>query len=55
MTMAQGTHEMNCAQEPAARACFIDQRGTAKQDAPRQMFTNPTKIRTRQFLASILH
>jgi polar amino acid transport system ATP-binding protein len=54
MTMVLATHEMGFARELADRVCFMDQGVIAEHGTPEQMFTNPTKDRTRQFLASVL-
>ncbi|WP_223422776.1 amino acid ABC transporter ATP-binding protein [Tateyamaria pelophila] len=54
ITMVLATHEMGFARELADRVCFMDQGVIAEEGSPDQIFSAPQKIRTRQFLASIL-
>lgn len=54
MTMVLATHEMGFARDLADRICFMDQGVIAEEGTPEEIFSNPRKERTRQFLASVL-
>lgn len=54
MTMLIATHEMGFARDVADRVCFLDGGVILEQGPPRQLFTNPTQPRTRQFLQRIV-
>lgn len=54
ITMVLATHEMGFARDLADRICFMDQGVIAEEGPPEQIFSNPQKARTRQFLASVL-
>lgn len=54
ITMVLATHEMGFARELADRICFMDQGVIAEEGPPAEIFSNPQKARTRQFLASVL-
>lgn len=54
MTMVLATHEMGFARELADRVCFMDQGVIAEDGTPDQIFSAPSKERTRRFLASVL-
>lgn len=50
MTMVIVTHEMSFAKEVADRVIFMDDGVIVEQGDPKQVLTNPTKERTREFL-----
>ncbi|WP_415401970.1 amino acid ABC transporter ATP-binding protein [Tateyamaria sp. SN3-11] len=54
MTMVLATHEMGFARELADRVCFMDQGVIAEEGTPDQIFSAPSKARTKRFLASVL-
>src|SRR5438270_6410975 len=54
LTMLMVTHQMGFAKEFADRVCFFYQGKICEQGAPRELFTNPTNERTRQFLSAVL-
>nr|WP_041611370.1 amino acid ABC transporter ATP-binding protein [Treponema primitia] len=54
MTMLVVTHEMNFARDVADRVIFMYEGSVLESGHPREMFTNPTNERTRQFLQSVL-
>ncbi len=54
MTMVLATHEMSFARDVADRVVFMDQGVVAEEGAPEDIFANPKRDRTRQFLASVL-
>jgi polar amino acid transport system ATP-binding protein len=54
MTMVLATHEMGFARELADKVCFIDQGRILEEGPPDVLFSNPTKERTREFLARVL-
>ena len=54
MTMIIATHEMGFAREVASKVCFLDGGRILEEGTPEQIFTNPTELRTRSFLARVL-
>jgi len=54
MTMLIATHEMGFARDIASRVCFLDEGVIAEQGPPAQIFGDPQRDRTRQFLARIV-
>ena len=54
MTMVVVTHEMEFAKNVSDKVVFMDQGVIAEEGDPRQMFTNPQKPRTREFLSRYL-
>jgi polar amino acid transport system ATP-binding protein len=51
MTMLVVSHEMRFAREAANRVIFMDGGRIVEQGTPEQVFSAPTEIRTREFLA----
>ena len=54
MTMIIVTHEMRFASEVADRVLFMDGGVVVEEGPPDQIFTSPTKDRTRAFLKKYL-
>ena len=54
LTMLVVTHEMEFAREVADRVVFMDRGIIAEEGSPEQIFNNPVKERTRDFLRRIL-
>jgi polar amino acid transport system ATP-binding protein len=54
MTMIIATHEMGFAREVASKVCFLDGGRILEEGPPEQIFTGPTELRTRSFLARVL-
>ncbi len=54
MTMVIVTHEMGFAREVAHRVLFMDEGVIAEDGPPEQIFTNPQRLRTREFLSKVL-
>jgi len=54
MTMLIATHEMGFARDVADRVGFLDDGVILEQGPTRELFTNPTQPRTRQFLQRIV-
>lgn len=54
LTMLVVTHEMGFANEVADRVVFMDKGIIAEEGTPAQIFNNPTRERTREFLKRIL-
>jgi ABC-type polar amino acid transport system ATPase subunit len=54
MTVLIVTHEMNFAREISNRVIFMDKGTIIEQGQTEEVFTNPKKIRTTQFLQQIL-
>ena len=50
LTMLVVTHDMRLAKDLATRIFFMDQGGIYEDGTPEQIFTNPSKERTRQFI-----
>ena len=54
MTMVVVTHEMGFAREVADRVFYMDEGIIYEEGTPEQIFTNPQKSRTREFLSQVL-
>jgi polar amino acid transport system ATP-binding protein len=54
MTMLVVTHEMGFAREVADKVVFMYDGAILETGHPKDIFTNPTNDRTRQFLQSVL-
>ncbi len=54
MTMILATHEMGFARELADKVCFLDGGVILEEGPPETVFTQPTEVRTREFLARVL-
>lgn len=54
MTMVVATHEMGFARDVADQVCFLDDGVVLESGTPKQIFSNPQKPRTRQFLQRIV-
>jgi polar amino acid transport system ATP-binding protein len=54
MTMLVVTHEMNFARDVADKVVFMFEGSILETGHPKDMFTNPSSDRTRQFLQSVL-
>ena len=54
MTMILATHEMSFAREVADKVCFLDDGVIREEGSPEQIFSAPTELRTREFLARII-
>lgn len=54
MTMIVATHEMGFARDVADQVCFLDDGVVLESGTPKQIFSNPQKPRTRQFLQRIV-
>jgi len=54
MTMVLATHEMGFAREIADRVCFLHQGRVVEQGMPEQMFSEPERPETRDFLARVI-
>ena len=54
LTMLVVTHEMGFARDVSNRVIFMDQGVIAEDGAPKDIFTNPKKLRTREFLSRVL-
>ena len=54
LTMIIVTHEMGFAREVADRICFLDEGKILEEAPPDRLFSNPTNLRTRQFLQRII-
>ena len=55
MTMYLVTHEMGFAYKIAHRVLFIDNGIISEQGTPDEVFDNPQKPRTKEFLSKVLH
>ena len=55
MTMYLVTHEMGFAYKIAHRVLFIDNGVISEEGTPQEVFNNPQKPRTREFLSKVLH
>lgn len=53
MTMVVVTHEMGFAQEVADRVIFMDKGQIVEEGDPKEVFTNPSSERTREFIKSL--
>jgi polar amino acid transport system ATP-binding protein len=54
MTMMIATHEMQFAREVADHVCFLDAGRILEEGPPEQIFTQPRKARTREFLSRVI-
>jgi glutamine transport system ATP-binding protein len=54
MTMVVVTHEMGFAREVGDRVIFMDEGRIVEEGSMEQIFFNPQKERTRQFISQIL-
>jgi polar amino acid transport system ATP-binding protein len=54
MTMVIATHEMGFARDIANRVCFLDGGSILEQGPPADIFSHPSRPRTRQFLERII-
>ena len=54
MTMIVVTHEMGFAREVGDRVIFMDEGRTVEEGSVQQIFSNPQKERTKQFISQIL-
>ena len=54
MTMMCVTHEMGFAKQVASRVLFVDQGKILEDTTPNELFENPKRERTKEFLAKIL-
>ena len=54
MTMVVVTHEMGFAREVGDRVIFMDEGRTVEEGSVQQIFSNPQKERTKQFISQIL-
>ena len=54
MTMVIATHEMGFARDIANRVCFLDGGAILEQGPPAEIFSHPSRPRTRQFLERII-
>ncbi|MBI9082785.1 MAG: amino acid ABC transporter ATP-binding protein [Desulfobacterales bacterium] len=54
MTMMVVTHEMGFAEQVGDRVIFMAEGVVVEDSAPKEMFSNPKEMRTRQFLSEIL-
>ena len=53
-TLVLATHEMGFARDVATKVCFLDEGTILEQGPPEEMFTSPSRERTRQFLRRVL-
>jgi len=54
LTMLMVTHQMGFAKEISDRICFFYQGSIEEQGSPEELFGNPQKERTQQFLSAVL-
>ena len=54
MTMVVVTHEMGFAREVADRIFYMDEGIIYEEGTPEQIFGNPMKVRTKEFLSKVL-
>ncbi len=54
MTMIIATHEMGFARDIADRVCFLDAGRILETGTPERIFSDPTELRTRQFLDRVI-
>ena len=54
LTMLLVTHEMQFARQVSDRVCFFDKGRIEEQGPPEQIFTDPQKPRTQEFLKAVL-
>ena len=55
LTMLMVTHQMGFAREISDRVCFFFNGAIEEQGTPAELFENPRRERTRQFLNAVLH
>ena len=55
LTFVMATHEMAFARDVADRVCFLREGAIWEQGSPEEIFTDPRREETRQFLARVLH
>jgi polar amino acid transport system ATP-binding protein len=53
MTMLVVSHEMRFARDAADRVIFMDHGVIVEEGAPHQIFSAPTEVRTRAFIAEL--
>lgn len=54
MTMVVVTHEMGFAREAGTRVIFMDDGVIVEENTPQEIFSNPRKARTQEFLRKVL-
>lgn len=54
-TMIIVTHEMSFARDIATKVIFMEDGGVVEEGTPEKIFSNPTELRTKQFLQRITH
>jgi glutamine transport system ATP-binding protein len=54
MTMVSVTHEMGFAREVADRVLFLDENTIVEDNKPDELFDNPQKDRTKEFLSKVI-
>lgn len=54
MTMAVVTHEIGFAREVANKVVFMDEGYILEEGEPKDIFYNPTHVRTKQFLDKVI-
>jgi polar amino acid transport system ATP-binding protein len=54
LTMLLVTHEMQFARQVSDRVCFFDKGRIEEQGPPEELFSNPKKPRTQEFLKAVL-
>jgi len=54
MTMLVATHEMGFARDVAQKVCYLHQGQILEEGPPEKIFTNPTNLRTSEFLKRTL-
>ncbi len=54
LTMLVVTHEMGFARDVSQRVIFMDQGLIVEDGNPKDIFTNPTQLRTREFLSRVI-
>lgn len=54
LTILLVTHEMQFAKEISDRVCFFDKGKIVEDGTPEQIFSNPTKARTQEFLSNFI-
>ena len=55
LTMLIATHEMGLARQIASRVYFVEAGLIADEGTPHEIFDNPQKPRTREFLRAVVH
>jgi polar amino acid transport system ATP-binding protein len=55
LTFVMATHEMAFARDVADRVCFLREGAIWEQGSPEEIFTDPRREETRQFLSRVLH